>query len=445
MATPVNGRIRNDNVPPPADARSAFGEPVRYRRGDEYWCDWPDYLCRLRFTGVHETREALRAEVTIYLDIEGAPSPIEWTAIDLASSDSRNRIAGRLRQQWEGPGAPPYGDMLLDASYWVRETFLGGEQVQRISGHRTITTARQLLHPLLPEGQTTILYGDGASLKSMIAASVALSVNEERDLLPGTHATAPRDTSRQGPCLYLDYETNLDEQHSRIQRLAAGFGLASYREVLYRECHVPLPRDAATLRALVDEHRCRLVVVDSLGAAMGSDPNDAAATIAAMNALRSLKTTVLCIDHVTKTDEQGRPFGSAYKFNYSRAAWHAKRVQEQDSDVVNVALIHKKANNGRLVSPLGFTVRFPAEEDGPITMRALDIRDDPDLAEHASVPSRIKRLLGHGPMKREDVKHQIGDNLRRGTFDNAVKRLRDSGQILEMQGGILALRTDRTP
>jgi hypothetical protein len=415
-------------------AMLAHDDPTIERKGDDYWAYWPAYMVRMRFSSIHEKDAALRAELTVFLDVEGAPSPADWTTLDLASGQTRAIVANRLREHTPGPGGPPWREMLGQASYEIREIHRTGEQIQRIGGTRAIRQARYALYPILPEGQISILYGDGASLKSMIAMGVALSVQECRALLPGTTAGQFRDLSRQGPPLYLDYETNADEQHARMKRVAAGFGLGNYQEMLYRECHIPIPKDAPALRALVDEHDCKLVIVDSIGAALGGDPNDAATAIATMTALRSLRTTVLCIDHVTKTDDQGKPIGSAYKYNYARAAFHAKRVQENDSDVVNVALIHKKANNGRLVSPLGFAVTFSEEEDGPIKINRLDIRDNPELAQHATSGSRIEHALKHGALRAPELKTAVGE-MKQGTFDQSLRRMVKSGRVVVLPDG----------
>ena len=423
-----------------AQAAQAQGipDPIIERRGDDYWALWPAYLVRLRFAAIHERDNALRAELTVYVDIPGAPVPADWTNLDLASSTLRATLANRLYEQWDGPKAPPWRELLKSASYEIRERTRAGEPMQKIGGNQPIRETRYALYPILPENQVSILYGDGASLKSMIAMGIGLSVQEARALLPGTNAGQVATLSRTGPAIYLDFETNADEQHARMRRVAAGFGLSKFREMLYRESHTAIHRDAPNLRALVDEYDARLVIVDSLGAAIGADPNDAQATIATMSGLRSLRTTVLCIDHVTKTDDQGKPFGSAYKFNYARAAFHAKRVQEAGSDEVRVALIHTKANNGRLVAPLGFSVRFSETEDGPITIKHLDIRDDPELAQHTTIGSRIEYELRRGAMRAPDLKTAVmgkDDKIKSGSYDKTFGRLVKLGRVVALPSG----------
>lgn len=409
-------------------------EPMLERRGDSYWAAWPDYMTRILFENIHEKSGALWAEVTVYVDIPGAPVPAAWTELHISLEEARGRLANRLKERWDGRKPPPYQEMLGAAAYLIRDRLRTGEPVQRIGGKRPVRETRYTVYPLLPENQISILYGDGASLKSMIAMSLGLSVQECRQLLPGTRLGQSADTSRTGPVAYFDYETNADEQHARMRRLAAGFGLGSYREMHYRECHIPLHKDAAQLRSLVDEYDYRMVIIDSMGAALGGDPNDAAVVIAAMNALRSLGTTVLCIDHVTKTDEQGKPIGSGYKWNFARAAFHAKRVQETDSDVVNVALVHTKANNDKLVSPLGFAVRFSEDEAGPITVKHLEIRDHEELAKLASSASRILHALKRGALSASDLKAAVVGEMKPATFDKTFKRLRDRGAIIVVPG-----------
>ncbi len=418
-------------------------DPAILKVGDDYWAEWPAYMIRMRFSGLHDGRDgALRAELTILLDIPNVPVPAAWTNLDLADWDRRSRIADGLRPHWVGPGAPPWRELLSLASYQIRERFRQGEPAEKIGKRRQVRERRYALWPFLPEDQITILYGDGASLKSMIAMSIGLSVGEGTALLPATNAEGVARLSRQGPALYLDYETNADEQNARMRRIAAGFGRVGYADMIYRECHIPLWRDAMALRALVDEHDCRMVIVDSLGAALGGDPNEATVAIAAMTTLRSLSTTVLCIDHVTKTDEQGKPIGSAYKFNYARSAWYARRVQDTDADDVRVALIHKKSNNDKLVAPIGYNVHFEEAEDSPITISRIDIRDDPELAQHTSVRARIEYALRRGPVRapalQENLKG-VDEKMKPITFTTALRRLVKAGKVIVLPDGSYAL------
>ena len=741
-----------------AQQPAATGDPMFRKSGDDYWVEWPDYMVRLRLSGVYEDKAGIHAEMVLYVDHEGAPSPAEWTQINLSSAQTRAQTANRLKESWAGPVPPPYRDMLNAAAVWAAEKFREGEPLLKIGGPRVVQAGRFALYPLLPERQTTIIYGDGASCKSLLCMAMAMSVQQGRGLLPGTRMGQ---VSQDGPSLYLDFETNQDEQHARIRRIMDGFGPQTgairqeFREMLYRECHHPLHKEAATIRRIVDDNRVGMVVVDSLGAAVGGDPNDAGEVIRTMNALRSFGVTVLAVDHVTKTDDQGKPFGcysadtdlmtrsgwkrhdelqegeevaifdpttgrlrwsipskihaypysgdmvsvqshavdlmvtpnhrmlvrpgwptpdrswrfkradeiqksdwliptaaafedggrdvpedfanflgwfvtegniqanrgkwadrvyigqnhgdlaervwetadrlgfrrwrksyqgehqqphwamafsgqpeimpvlqqcgagaankrlpdcvwdwspgsrtqllyalwegdghwrrggrssgafstvsrqladdvqrlaisvgwtanircrpvgyqvmvtpersetyvrpernfttvpydgmvycltvetgaylvrrngnavicgnSAYKFNYSRAAWQAKRVQEQDSDRVQVALVHRKSNNGRIMSPMGFELAFDGDE-GPIRFSQRDVRDVPELAATASVPSRIKHVLSSGPVRMDDIKSALSD-VAAETLRKSMDRLRKAGEVVTLPDG----------
>ncbi len=412
-------------------------DPIIERREDGLWAVWPNYLIRMRFSELRESRGGLACELTIFLDLPDVPVPAEWTTLDLTNGQSRAQIANRLRENWVGPAGPPWRELLGIASYEIRERFRTGEVITRIGEGLPVQEPSYVVSPILVENQIAILYGDGASLKSLTALILGLSVQTRKALLPGTTVTEPDPLGHNGRVLYLDYETSAGEQNRRIQRLAAGFGLEGYGTIDYRESRIPLAREGAILRALVGEYDSRLVIVDSLGAAMGGDPNEAENVIAAMNVLRSLGTTVLALDHVTKVDDSGKPIGSVYKFNYTRSGFQAKRVQEEDSDDVRVILLHRKSNNGRLVSPLGLAFRFEGET-GPIRVKRTELRDDPEMAKHTTLASRILYQLGKGSMRAPDLKDALVENdegIKPNTFNRTFKRLIDAGRIAPLPDG----------
>ncbi len=420
--------------------------PIALCMGDDYVCDWPLFATTFTFSRVGEQRGAVRAELRVEVNVPGAPSPAEWTTIaDLASSDIRSRIAERLYKQWSGPAAPPYQAMLLAACFWVHEEYSKGAEVREIgAASQPIRQDRYLLRPFLVENQINMLYADGASLKSMIALAVGMSIQERRVLLPGTELGQRTERSRSGRVLMEDHETSEDEQHARVRRLSLGFGFNLKEPILYRASHRALWRDSHALRQIVEDHDVSLVIVDSLGAALGGDPNDAASVIAAFEALRSLETTVLLVDHVTKLDDQMKPIGSTYKWDYARSAFYAKRVQEADSDAVQVALIHTKANNGRLVRPKGLTVKFSDDEDGPITISGFDVREEGEFQHFASAPDRFRYALGRGGLDSDHLREAVGD-MKADTFNKTLKRLRAKGEIITIHGDQkYYLRTPRT-
>ena len=106
----------------------------------------------------------------------------------------------------------------------------------------------------------------------------------------------------------------------------------------------------------------------------------------AFGALRTLNVSSLIIDH---TNKEKILFGSVYKFNGARMVFLQAKDQQEDADKIIFALVHKKANNFRLMRPIGFELGF---EDGRVSFTRRDVRDTP-LEEHMNMKDRIENLL----------------------------------------------------
>ena len=84
--------------------------------------------------------------------------------------------------------------------------------------------------------------------------------------------------------------------------------------------------------------------------ALGGDAGSDEKVLAFMAALRTLQTTVLLIDHMTKgADSEDRgAFGSAYKKNQGRSMWEMRQAADGE---LTMGLYHRKTNLGRLGPP----------------------------------------------------------------------------------------------
>lgn len=419
----------NGSTPTPAPGIRL--EPSFWRAGDDFWADWPLHSARMRFSGVHEDKGGLHAELVVYMDIPGAPVPAEWTQINLAASQTRATLANRLHEQWSGPDCPPYRDMLKEVSWWLSKQVRQSEPVQRLTRKLPISAPKYRLWPVLPEGQVASIYADGGHGKSYLLLAMLLLLQEGREGL----GLRP---SMKSNVLYLDYECNFDEQQLRLSRVARGLGIPNYEDIAYKECYRPLHSELPEIRRIVDEEHIDVVAVDSMALAMGGDPKEGKDAIQIMGALRALHCSVLVLDHITKDGEQGKAYGSGFKFNYSRAAWELKKAQEEDSADLYVAAIHRKANNGQKLAPLGFHIHFDNSGDGtgPVALRRFDIRDIDGLASNVSVSSRIQHALKGSPLSYNDLAERVNaaGEVKPNTLTQAFNRLRKSGAIVTVGG-----------
>lgn len=294
----------------------------------------------------------------------------------------------------------------------------------------TITSpTRELMPRLLYEGETTLLYGDGDTGKSLVALTVAMAV--------ATGVTMPfgLTPARTAPASYLDWETSRDTIETRLTMLANGFGIP-VPAMLYKRMTRPLVDEVATLAAEFARRGVGLVVIDSkMFAVQGGEGAAFHEPITAFyTALRLFApAAVLVLNHVTnetaKSGGPSRPFGGAFAFNGPRLIWEAKRDQDV-TDATAIAFTCRKANN-MPQRPEPFGLRFIPRQ-GTITVSALDLTQAaPQTVSGASLTYRARLLLAARDMTTAEIAEELG------VSQNAVRavlgRLKDRGQAIERE------------
>ena len=180
-----------------------------------------------------------------------------------------------------------------------------------------------------------------------------------------------------------------------------------------------------------------LVVIDSVGLALGGDANDAQTVLAFFGALNQLETTTLLIDHMGKgPDSQERgAFGSVYKRNSARSLWEMRQATGGD-----MGLYHRKANNSRLLSAVGLSLEIIEEDDYLVqaSFSPCDVADDSELAKGLTAPQRITAALKHGQMSLESICEALG-GVPRQTLEPDLSRIVKKGKLIRPKRGMYGL------
>ena len=283
--------------------------------------------------------------------------------------------------------------------------------------------------PLLPSRQPTFIYGQGGIGKSWLALYLCALVDNGLTK-NGLNADV-------GNSLYVDWETDKATAEGRawaIKRgdpdIHEGWGLR------YFAAQSPLVDWIDTLADHVAAEQFDLVVLDSVGMALGGDAGSDEKVLAFMAALRTLQTTVLLIDHMTKgADSEDRgAFGSAYKKNQGRSMWEMRQAADGE---LTMGLYHRKANNSRLSPPVGLSLEIIEDDDYTVQSASFsrcDVTDDPELAKGISAPLRILAALRHGAMDLESIDELLQD-IPRATIEPALSRMVKSGKLTRPDRG----------
>jgi hypothetical protein len=336
-----------------------------------------------------------------------------------------------LRRDLDVEGGKEYEwtRVLREAFYLARTTFLNQERGSDVGTIPRPIREVELIPPLMPADGATVVFANGASCKSYIAAYLALSG------AMGWECCRPFEVPH-GPVLYLDYESGPTTFRMRCGRLAEARGVEHVGGVWYWDPRGLALRDCwEPIRDKVVRDGIRWIVVDSAGPACGGEAEKADAVLQFFGALNRIGVPALVIAHVTKNalNNKEMPFGSVMWGNAARRTWYVAKTESQpDSDVLKARMICKKVNDGRPPRDIGLEIRFQGSL-GPVFFESLDPDEEPELVEQTSARHQLYAVLGQPATVTELVeatglkRDTVQKTLRRGPF--AYVR-REDGEFL---------------
>jgi len=366
---------------------------------------WEEEQVAIRVDRIRNHSDSVTGEITVKTLLPGHNIHVHQARVNLTSTSARRGVAKHCEERVPD-SALDWQKIIEEMAVTVLLKVREGEPVVSLHDVGPREGPRYRLAPVLLEGHPNYLFGDGGTGKSFLAAFFGVLVSS------GTQHCGL--TTMPGRVLYLDYETSAEEMHERIAAIEEGLGDPGCSRILYRFCVQPLASDIEEIQKVVAENEIEFVIVDSAGPALGGekgDPKDP--VIEYFRALRSLRICSLTTDHITK-GEGGRklPYGSIYKFNLARNVFELRKAQEAGEDEMYVGLYHRKANFGRLLSPIGFRLSLKEAADGTlssVTFTTAKVRDVPALAEGMGARQRILDwVLSEGSQTVKDISEGLG-------------------------------------
>lgn len=409
-----------------------MAKPTLERHGDSFFLTWTEHGIGFGIDRLKDVSDGLKAELTI----EGVAPDARGRVLgpvnlNLLSSESQTRLANALAKRVNGYSSDLWHGMVVQACAMVSAQWRAPSPTVDLATIEDIEEVQYLIPGLVPTAETTVLYGDGESAKSLMALRIAYSVAHGVPLPWGVFPAV------QGNVLYLDWETNPRTVALRLRRIALAEGLEA-PPLHYRQCFRSLADELPNIREEISKRRIALVIVDSIGfAASGALVEDETARTA-MNALRSMTpATRLVVAHVSRESAlqakgKVKPFGSAFFWNAMRSGIEVRRAEDDpEPDVMHLGLYHWKANDGEHHKPIALRVSFEGRR-GAIDVRAADIQEVPDLAARTSISSRLYELLRRGQCDTKTLASELEES--EATVARTLRRMTSVIQI-EAGGG----------
>lgn len=409
-----------------------LARPEWQRDGDSFTFVYRGFGIGIGIDNLRERSGELHGQVTVEeWHPNGPGGHLHWAGLNLSSTQARSTLAKALAPKASGLGMP-WGDALDQVVAITAREWNSPEPTLDLSTYEGATETEYAVSPILPKGESTILYADSGSGKSYFALALAFAIRAGVLLPHGIRA------SEQGAVLYLDAETTYDAHAKRARRLAYGFGMPHVPKIYYRRLRRSLVDEVRSLRAEISRLHIAFVIVDSLGFACGDDPREAGIALRTMSAMNDLGVgvTKLGLAHVTKGEAAGVTastiFGSAFWRASARAAWEIRRANDQRGRM-DLALFNRKANDDEHSrEPLGLSLEF-TPEGGPIYLTDCRLEDIEGLAEHLPLGQRLIALLQDGERSTVDLAAAVDKPI--GTVRKTLHRLNDVESTGDAGGG----------
>jgi len=383
---------------------------------------WPDLGLRVIAERIDDEGHA---ELQFYSNNGTGESLLHTTKVNLLATPSMNSLAKRLK---ENSADAPWTDILTFITGKTISIARRGEPVVPVGKKPQDMKVEYQLAPILEKNQPTTIYGPGGSAKSYLGDYIAVLV--QLNIMGITNSNSCW-TPIAGNVLYLDWEASKADHDRRVWAIKRGLGIDSEETFFYRFCSQPLVNDIHFIQSLVSENRIDMVIIDSQMAATGYGPDQAQVASQFYNALRSLRCTTLTLDHVSKEDWKSSdsvgPYGSVVKYNRSRSQFEIKKSQDAGDDFIELSLIHRKHNEGKLLRPIGIEIKFNENTDRQlesVTFESCDVADNPELSRTLPLSFQIKNLLREGPLTMKEIVEMLdkSEDVIKTTLSRMAKR-----------------------
>jgi hypothetical protein len=424
-----------------------ISKPVWSENVGIYNFAWDELNVYAKVDRIYSKDKSLVGELKLWRNIGDSCSILELLKLDLLSDKSRNTLSEALKRinkdiDWL--------NILKYICFITVENYRKGEKIEWLGDEPPTMSQEFLLYPILRKGQPMTIFADGGTGKSYLGDYFAVCVYYARPgfYIPylGTLSPIPVNV------LMLDWEAEKIDHQRRVWAIKKGMGIESDTDrFCYRRCNQPLVDDIYAIQQIVKEYNIGLTIIDSQVAASDDsrDPADGARRY--YNALRSINCTTITLDHVPKGNgvtDTHKPYGSTFKWNLSRSQFELKKLQKAGENVIQLALYHRKNNEGLLLKPIGYQVEFMNLENGvdldKVIFTGIDVPDELSNGETVDLTQRIKKVVmvaQNGKMNVENIANVL--KLNKAEVQTYLENHRDTFGVVNNLWYVVAQKLDQ--
>ena len=376
--------------------------PLARYAPDLYAFWWQASGVQITLDRLHESRDNdLVAQIEVRRGDEHVQNLVHQAKINLNSTRVRAEVVRALDQRFVADDLD-WGAHIEQVAFLALKHWREGDPLIDLAELGPSEKPRFLLSPYVEYGGPTVVFAEGGSGKSLFSLAVAFTVATGVPVLGLTPTTSC-------PVLYLDWESDAATHAARLRSLAAGVNKpVPTGRIFYRQQAASLAESAPHLRRLIAEQQIGFIVVDSLGAARGGEPESADTTLRLFGAARTLGVPWLGVDHVAKAlgAKATTPFGSVFTVNQARLTWGMEKVAQTETGESTLVLTNHKANNGGEGKQMAYTVTIRADADEVMAhahYQKTDVRRIPEMLPRLGLSAQIQSVLTQGALTVREI------------------------------------------
>ncbi len=362
--------------------------------GDVYKLKWDAEHIIAQVDHLTESNDTVTGEFRFSLNGERG-GHLYMGKLNMLSAGAKDTFAKELSKRLE----LDWDTILEQTCVKIIEEYRKGDPCVQIGDLPQREKPRYRLYPWVLEENITSIFGAGGAGKSKLATFIAILVQTGEDSI----GFKPL----KGNVLILDWESCREDWDEYIKAVKFGMCFESKETPYYKRCYRTLANDIIEIQNLVLEKDIKLIIIDSVGMASELSEQYHTSAISFLRAARSLKCSILLIDHESK---EGKQFGSVYKQNEVRSAFDLKSSHEAGAKTLDMAISHIKTNSGVLMKPIGLHVSFEGTEDTTemMILERTDVCNMPELSQTMPLKDRIINVLKRGTLKVETLTEELG-------------------------------------
>lgn len=404
--------------------------PVVKQSGGAIYVAFEEYKIGLSFDMFRDGREGLQAEVRVCSKIadDDVIGPMK---IDLLSQRSLSETARTCLKHYGE--VVPWDDLIPASCTASVKQYRAGSEPIALADYPDPGPPNYLIKDFLIENSNVFISAYGGSAKSVTAMDIGVCVATGEPF-------ADMRPSQMGSVLYLDWEDEASTAISRMNAICRGRNIEPPHNLYYRSMDTSLKDSIRAIQRFVAANNVILVIIDSIGAAIGGELVKDEAALQGMAACKSLApASRLIISHVSKADAdkragERRAFGSAFFEFGARDVWQVGKTTAVAANTIGVTFANTKCNH---VKKESFGLQISFNDDAISITRNQDFSSDVAAADGLSHTDLIFAIL----MRETDAKGlnvvTIADysGLTRKQVEKAVYNLRTADRICRFEDG----------